>query len=467
MSVDCRGGCAIELGADGYLRIDHDDARRFFPDDVLVPLLRGGLVLLLPTRGAAAGGLILKQRNGQGDRCVLVSEVFGFAPAAGTYAAIWDEQRGGLRMDIRPPVDAALPRPQPVGLGPFPESHLLVAADNTVAVKTPGGLIDDYNAFVRSPSGEALAALEAAGDPTITALARAAAFAHGLVDDLPEPGPLDGELEALVLMTAAAGLIERGARGEACQRLAAAVVAARDVAPDFAALLEMQLADVLPVDRLADAIEHLRSGVRLAAESTVPLLKAELWMKLGSALQQAGADGNRAVLLEAVNAYQRALQEGITERDHPESYGQIQNNLGLAYLSTPTREASDQLRTGISVQSFRHALQVYDRATYPDMWATVSMNLGNALQYLPSSHPQENLMQAVEIYEDVLAVRTEARDPVAHAVVLLNQANALAHLGIFKPAIEKLARAYKLFSWHEQGEQAAAAKELLDTIQRK
>ena len=87
---------------------------------------------------------------------------------------------------------------------------------------------------------------------------------------------------------------------------------------------------------------------------------------------------------------------------------------------------------------------------HPDMWASVSMNLANALQYAPSSHPQENLIQAVEIYEDVLQVRSRAKDPVAYALVLLNQANALAHLGIFKPALEKLAESYKLFHWYDQ-----------------
>jgi tetratricopeptide (TPR) repeat protein len=130
----------------------------------------------------------------------------------------------------------------------------------------------------------------------------------------------------------------------------------------------------------------------------------------------------------------------------------------------PTREASDQLRAGIAVQSFRKARDVQDRDRDPDQWASITMNLASALQYLPTTHPAENLAEAVELYEEVLAVRTEARDPVAHARVLLNQGNALAHLGIFKPAVEKLAKAMKLFTWHEATDEAATAKELLDGI---
>jgi hydrogenase maturation protease len=217
-----------------------------------------------------------------------------------------------------------------------------------------------------------------------------------------------------------------------------------------------------PGEGLSPAVD--RAVDELAARLCATLSPAARWMRAGFALQ-AESEGNRGRLLEAVNAYQRALQEGITAESDPDLFGQIQNNLGVAYLSIPAREASDQLRAGIAVQSFRHALKIYDREAHPDMWATVSMNLANALQYLPSSHPAENLMQAVDIYEAVLEVRTEPRDPVAHALVLLNQANALAHLGIFKPAIEKAAHAYKLFMWHEQQEQAAAAKELHDTLQ--
>jgi tetratricopeptide (TPR) repeat protein len=108
---------------------------------------------------------------------------------------------------------------------------------------------------------------------------------------------------------------------------------------------------------------------------------------------------------------------------------------------------------------------VSDRNRDPEGWASVQMNLANALQYLPSSHPAENLAQAVDAYEEVLQVRTKARDPVAHGRVLLNQANALAHLGIFKPAIEKLAEAMKLLSWYGHDDEAAAARDLLGEIE--
>lgn len=359
----------------------------------------------------------------------------------------------------------SIPRPQPVGILPFPRSHLLAAGADAAADVTPEGGVSRYNAFVLAPSREKLLAIEVTADETLVPLARAAAFAHGLVDDLPEPGTLDGELKALVLMTAAAGLFERGEARAARTLLLGAADAAEPTAPVFAAVLLLQLAETLPAEAAEIAIEHLERAERLAEDAVLPRLRADIWMRLGTLHQARGADGSRGPLVEAVTCYQKALAAGITPDADPAGYGQLQNNLGLAYLCMPTREASDQLRAGIAVQSFRKAREVQDREADPDQWARVTMNLANTLQYLPSAHPAENLAEAVELYEEVLAVRTEARDPVAHARVLLNQANALAHLGIFKPAIEKLATSLKLLSWHESVEEAATAKDLLDGIQ--
>jgi hydrogenase maturation protease len=379
-----------------------------------------------------------------------------------------------------------LPRPQPVGVFPFPRSHLL-AAGGDEAIRAAAVLGDEaaaaailpaslaevtgdtplarHNRFVLAPSPEALAAIRAEGDPAYTSLAEAAAFAHGLVDELTEPGPLDGELKALVQMTAAAGLFERGDHRAARSLLVEAAAAAEGSSPTFAALLEKQIAESLPAEAMSLAIDHLHRAEHLAATTRLPRLRADISMRLGTLHQSLGSDGSRGPLAEAVNCYQKALTEGITQESDPGCYSQLQNNLGLAYLCMPTREASDKLRTGIAVQSFRTALEVLDRETDPDMWASVTMNLASALQYLPSTHPAENLAEAVELYEQVLEVRAEPRDPVAHARVLLNQGNALAHLGIFKPALEKLAKAYKLFSWHEAVDEAATARELLDRIQ--
>ncbi len=92
---------------------------------------------------------------------------------------------------------------------------------------------------------------------------------------------------------------------------------------------------------------------------------------------------------------------------------------GLAYLSMPQVETTHQLRSGIAVQSFRRALQVLNADEHTDLWASITMNLASALVYLPSSHPQENLVQAVEFYTSrCCTLRPRAKDPGAYALVL-------------------------------------------------
>ena len=89
----------LELTAGGYLRICREDAEHFFPEDTLLALWKDDSLWLLPTRGAAAGGLMLKQRNVRGDRSLLISEVFDFQIPVGNYRAIWDDDVGGLRLE--------------------------------------------------------------------------------------------------------------------------------------------------------------------------------------------------------------------------------------------------------------------------------------------------------------------------------------------------------------------------------
>ncbi len=90
----------VEFTEQGYLVLTADDAHEFFPFDVLVALRRGPELWLLPTRGAAAGGLILKQRNLRGDRSVLVRETLDDAVPIGRRPAFWDAANGALRVAL-------------------------------------------------------------------------------------------------------------------------------------------------------------------------------------------------------------------------------------------------------------------------------------------------------------------------------------------------------------------------------
>jgi len=93
----------VEFTASGYLVLARELATSCFPSDSLLAVRRDAELWLLPTRGPAAGGMILKQRNPEGDRSVLVREVLSDASVVGRRPAIWDGTRGALRVAIRYP----------------------------------------------------------------------------------------------------------------------------------------------------------------------------------------------------------------------------------------------------------------------------------------------------------------------------------------------------------------------------
>jgi hypothetical protein len=91
----------VEFTAQGDLRLTAEVAARFFPSDSLAAVLRGDELWLLPLVGPEGGGLLLKQRNAQGDRSALVWESLPEHPPVGERQAVWDEDNGALRVDVR------------------------------------------------------------------------------------------------------------------------------------------------------------------------------------------------------------------------------------------------------------------------------------------------------------------------------------------------------------------------------
>ncbi len=91
---------AVEITADGYLRLDAALAAGRFPSDAAAAVRRDGDLWLIPLRGPSSGGLLLKQRNVAGDRSALVREVLGDGFHAGVRAAFWDDEHKALRIPL-------------------------------------------------------------------------------------------------------------------------------------------------------------------------------------------------------------------------------------------------------------------------------------------------------------------------------------------------------------------------------
>ena len=379
-------------------------------------------------------------------------------------------------------------RPQPIGFFPFPAGLLLLPATSggddalkrLLTGAIPSAFPPDWQFFMLALAGQRDAALELLtgdssmtsynrfvlsgqlehiDDPQLSALSQAVAYTLGMADTPPPIETSDGEIAAFLGMVAAAHAIEAGATANAESLLGAAIEACRTASPLLAAHLLDQRAQLRRErESLAAAIQDWEAALRLAAKTELPGFLAHLHLSLGSAFHEA-CQGQRGSLEQATKHYQQAITCGYGLETNPEMFAWTQQQLALAYLAMPLQAASDQLRMGIAVQSLREALKVYTKETHLELWTSAELNLANALQYLPSAHPKENLIQAVEIYEELLPYRERAFDPLGYPRLLFNQANALAHLGIFQPALEKLNEAHKLFHWHGGAKLAANALE--------
>ncbi len=393
-------------------------------------------------------------------------------------------------------------RPQPLGIFPLPAGHLVLPPAEGAAAALPalleGHLPDPLPApwrfFALALAGDITGALaflahdptpEARynrfvlnGDPTLytalrtelsgdlALLLEVTAYTLGLCASPPAAGTTSGELRAFVLMARVAYALECGAGAAAEAELDDAIAAAGPHSPLLAAQLHITRAE-MRVARLGPeplAIQHYREAIRLLAGGGLAETRAYASLSLGMLYQEL-ANGQRAPLLEAVKCYQEALRV-FSRAAYPELYALAQNNLALAYLAMPLTEASDQLRMGIAVQALREALTVYSADKYPEHWSSAQLNLANALQYLPSAHPEEHLVESVELYEALLAARDPERDPLGYGRVLANQGNALAHLGVFTHARPKLQEAARLFAAGGDHEAAATVCQLLGEIEQ-
>lgn len=389
-------------------------------------------------------------------------------------------------------------RPQPLGIFPAPAGDLLltVANDELTAGKIPAefpaelkfyeaalnddvesalkflenapGEIAAYNRFALAPTSAEYQILKKEFDGELLALLELTAFTHHLTNELPALETLeanaDGEILAMILLAHAGNRIETRDTAGALPLFDRAFAAVESASPVLAAHILATKADVLATNEApnAEVIELYRRALEVFAATDVQQTYAEIAMNLGI-LYQDESRGQRASLLEAARSYQEALKF-FRRETHAEQFAFCQNNLALAYLAMPLTEASDGLRVGIAVQALRDVMKVWTKETHPDQWASVQMNLANALQYLPSTHPQENLAEAVELYEEVLTVRNPQRNSLTRARVLANQGNALAHLGIFNHAIPKLVESSQIFARNKETDSADSVMEILAEI---
>ncbi|MEV1293069.1 hypothetical protein [Pseudonocardia sp. NPDC049635] len=412
-----------------------------------------------------------------------------------------------------------LTRPQPLGVLPLPLGYLLVPAgtdtdparldllagrvparwpdrlrahelalagdrDGALAVLDADpepGPVARYNRFVLDPDAPAprgtdpdrlrreLGELGVLVDLVLFALGRtdqppgsSGAVADG---DVADGEVADGEIGALVLSAQAAHVLGTDGPAAAVALLDRAVEQAAPVSPPLAGLLHAAAAGILREHGDLGCVARFEQALALLDDADgVAVGRAEVHLELAGALHEQ-ADDRPDMLNRAVPHYHAALQL-VRREDAALTWAAAHAGLATAYLTMPMVEASGQLRLGIAAQSLRAALTVYTREDHPAEWASLQLNLANSLVYGPTAHREENLVDAVEIYEAVLQTRDRHADPLGRARVLSNQGTVLAHLGAFDDAKARLYEARFLFEEHTDEASVRAVRGVLDEIAR-
>lgn len=394
---------------------------------------------------------------------------------------------------------AVVTRPQPLGVFGLPLGYLLIPAGtdtDAARIALMSGRLPDVwperlTAHRHAHEGDleaALAALDGddpvsrynrfvldpdAADPSLLredlgalgVLVDVVQFVLGRSTSVPDATGLDGEVSAAVLAVAASAAIDDGRHDDAVELLDTAAEAATSVSRALAGVL-VGAAAVLCSD-LAEptALTRLQRALALLDEADgLAVVRAELHLTAAGILHEQAAQ-HPEMMPAAIPHYHSALQL-IRCEDAPVLWASAHADLAIAYLTMPMVEASSQLRLGIAAQSLRQALTVFTREDHPQRWASVQLNLANSLVYQPSRHRQENLVEAVEIYEAVLATRDRDSDPQGRARVLANQGNVLAHLGVFDQAKAKLYEARFLFEEAGDTDSVRSVRGVLDEISR-
>ena len=391
------------------------------------------------------------------------------------------------------------PRPQPLGVLPWPAGMLVLPGAGAEGEAAAAALLagaepavwppdwaflaaalegDSERAAALVPGDDVVAAynravlvggdwseITAAAEGDLAVLAATARFSVGDTDEPPSAQASAGEVAAVARSARASAALEHGDVTTALAELDAGTSAAAAAgSPLLAATLRGSKAELLrhTLDDPAGAEAEATAALALLPTPAPEELHAELLVTRAMARQQQGS-ARPDLLTAAVADYLEALRV-YREETHPELFATCNQHLALCYLQLPMGTQADRIRVGVAVNALRAALRVYTPETHPVAWASAQLNLANALQYLPSAHQEENLDEAVQLYEELLAHRDALADPAGTARLLANQGNALGHLGVFADARERLVSARELFADLGDTESVAGVDEVLASL---
>jgi CHAT domain-containing protein/tetratricopeptide (TPR) repeat protein len=145
-------------------------------------------------------------------------------------------------------------------------------------------------------------------------------------------------------------------------------------------------------------------------------------------------------LEQAIRAYEAALTV-FTEDKYPQQWAAIQQNLGNAFYERSEEDPRQNIENAIT--AYQNTLKIMDK--HSKEWAAVQNSLGNAYAESLSGDPVENLEKAIQAYKDALTVLTQQAFPEDWAQTMDNLGHAYADRRLGDPAenIEKAIEAYR------------------------
>ncbi len=324
-----------------------------------------------------------------------------------------------------------------------------------------------FNRFILNPGKETYERAKSMLSGDYLLLLDAAAWRLNFIDEPPLYENTSDEIRAFILAAHAYDAMQQKNWEKAVFLLEEAAQTVVSRSPIFSARLLSEAAAVKQTVGFIDErlIDAYKNALDLIKDSPFDEMKAELTFQLGTAYQEL-ANGRKPYYIEAIKCYNKALKTYRKDKDS-ETYAMIHMNLALSYIAMPSTEHNHDLKTATAIQSLREALRYLDKEKQTELWSSATINLANALQYAKSSHMEDNLWEAVALYEDVLKVRKKEEDPHGYARLIANQGTALSHLGAFSSAVPKLNEAKRIFDQVGDFEAKQMVEEMLKEIEWK
>lgn len=186
---------------------------------------------------------------------------------------------------------------------------------------------------------------------------------------------------------------------------------------------------------LMEAADAYREALKELDSPNAPQDGVAARMGLGSALLALEErEGGTALLVEAAQCFENVLSRVAAEdgkaEDGKDVWIEARSNLGLALLGLGEQGGgAEQLER--AVEAFDAVLAVIDRATHPQRWAVVQLNLGNALAAIGDRDGAgtQRLEAAIDAYGAALGAIDRSREPLKWAITQLNLGTAYIRLG--------------------------------------